>query len=72
MKVKEDILNKQKLCKKFDQIILEIQKKLKKVNSIKLNNDEAQIDELLFKEKLQSENINFNISKHVLYLINLV
>ena len=41
MKVKEDILNKQKLHKKFDQMILEIQKKSEKVNLIKLNNNEA-------------------------------
>ena len=72
VKVKEDILNRQKLCKKFDQMTLEIQKKSEKVNSIELSNDEAQIDELLSKEKLQSENIDFNISKHILYLINLV
>ena len=52
MKVKEDILNKQKLYKKFNQIILEIQKKSEKVNLIKLYNNEAQIDKLLSKEKL--------------------
>ena len=52
MKVKEDILNRQKLHKKFDQMILEIQKKSEKVNSIKLNNDKTQINKLLFKEKL--------------------
>ena len=52
IKMKKDILNKQKLCKKFDQIILEIQKKSEKVNSIKLYNDEVQIDKLLSKEKL--------------------
>ena len=50
--MKEDILNKQKLYKKFDQIILEIQKKSEKVNLIKLYDDEAQINELLSKEKL--------------------
>ena len=33
-------------------MILEIQKKLEKVNLIKLYNDKAQIDELLSKEKL--------------------
>ena len=41
MKVKEDILNRQKLHKKFNQMILEIQKKLEKVNLIKLYNDET-------------------------------
>ena len=51
---------------------LEIQKKSEKANSIELCDDEAQIDELLSKEKLQSENIDFNISKHALYLTNLV
>ena len=50
--MKEDILNRQKLCKKFDQMILEIQKKSEKVNLIKLYDDEAQINELLSKEKL--------------------
>ena len=41
VKVKEDILNRQKLCKKFDQMTLEIQKKSEKANSIKLCDDEA-------------------------------
>ena len=52
VKVKEGILNRQKLRKKFDQMTLEIQKKSEKVNSIELCDDEAQIDELLSKEKL--------------------
>ena len=51
---------------------LEIQKKLKKVNLIKLCNDEAQINKLLSKEKLHSKNIDFNINKNALYLTNLV
>ena len=41
MKIKESILNRQKLHKKFDQMTLEIQKKSEKINSIKLSNDEA-------------------------------
>ena len=52
VKVKEGILNRQKLCKKFDQMTLEIQEKSEKANSIELCDDEAQIDELLSKEKL--------------------
>ena len=41
VKVKEGILNIQKLRKKFDQIALEIQKKSEKANSIELCDDEA-------------------------------
>ena len=41
VKVKEDILNRQKLCKKFDQMILEIQKKSEKTNLIKLYNNKT-------------------------------
>ena len=41
VKVKEGILNRQKLCKKFDQMTLEIQKKSEKANSIELCDDEA-------------------------------
>ena len=45
-------------------MILEIQKKLEKVNLIKLYNDKAQIDELLSKEK-------YNLKILTLILVNM-
>ncbi len=52
MKVEEGILNRQKLYRNFDQIVLKIQKKSEKANLIKLSDNKAQIDKLLSKEKL--------------------